>query len=221
MERSLSWVERSELCFCLARLFDYPDKGLLDLFGEPRFSDMLTRCTLACGMETGDDCGISFKGTIDLEEMRREYSRLYLTPSQTLISPYGGVWKAEKRGEKPILFRNAECLDIERFLGACGVSVQCRERFAYDCISIELEALQFLSSLESGRGGLAADSKHPESSRFGKEGAYREFFLQHAGSWMVEFAERTLSYTRMSVYRFAAELLKRFSTLELSHFGRR
>lgn len=54
--------------------------------------------------------------------MRREYTRLFVGVREPLITPYMGIWAAEQRGHRGVLFMGPESRDIEAFMIRCGVA---------------------------------------------------------------------------------------------------
>ncbi len=55
-------------------------------------------------------------------ELRCEYTRLFVGEGKPLVTPYVGVWAAEERGRRGLLFLGEESMAIERFMRRCGVA---------------------------------------------------------------------------------------------------
>ncbi|HBT94628.1 MAG TPA: hypothetical protein DEB24_00200 [Coriobacteriia bacterium] len=174
---------------------------LMDCLGELGIvidSELRSRIT-ACRVEQ-DREGLH-------ESMRREYTRLYLTPGKyAIIHPYEGAFEFVAGGGKgsPTLFINPTAIAVETLMKRADALPENSRTEPVDSIFTELDFLRILytralacrnSGVEKGDG--VAESWLDFAERFRAE---------HIDNWLHGFMSATIEQTRLDVYRWLAEV---------------
>ncbi|MEG0071548.1 MAG: molecular chaperone TorD family protein, partial [Raoultibacter sp.] len=115
---------------------------------------------------------------------------------------YEGSWHAAKKGERPLLFVNAEALAVGEACRLLGLERGGDANDSLDSIVIELEVLWCIALMAAGILECPKDVVAEE--------AWESFLGQHVTSWMGGFAEDTLNETREPFYKATACLLQAF-----------
>lgn len=145
----------------------------------------------ACAAEMLNDCG-------DLEELLRDYSRLFVGPFSLLAPPYGSIYLDEGR----VLMGPSTWAAREQYLGE-GLDLSADFIEAPDHIAAELEFLHFLCAREASC--LAAgDTDAAEAYR----NKLAVFLSQHLGRWVVPFTELVEQEAATMFYRNLARATK-------------
>jgi TorA maturation chaperone TorD len=142
-----------------------------------------------------------------LHELRVEYTRLFVGAPDPAVSPYAGVWQAERDGVEPLLFVSKEAMAVERFMRSCGVGRPEGTNEPLDSMGSELEFLQYLALLRAGAVTPPEDVDIPE-------GACEEFYTEHFAIWAGDFAQKVIEETRSPFFEAAARVLGAYSALD-------
>ena len=164
-------------------------------------------------------CEAAFAG-IDGALLRREYSRLFLTPGlEVPVWPYESAFLHREAGrtDTPDLFRTKTTVDVERQMADAGVRPEHVRTEPCDLCATELE---FLSYLYARWGEAMRTAKCGESGRECEDGArawvvrIAAFVELHALKWFPRFFEQVILESRIPAYRCFAEFGLAF-TVEL------
>ncbi|MEG0071829.1 MAG: molecular chaperone TorD family protein [Raoultibacter sp.] len=196
--------------------------ALADLFELLSLAFAFPSCELAGGLSSGayqndfsaclNELGCRGKFEFaqindDAEElfvqMRREYSRLYLSPGElSVIYRYESAFVfAEKGGEGlPTLFVNPLVRDIEDQMREAGVLPQDYRQEPVDSVQNEFNFLHILYTFAAAslRAGEADDAK-------GWLLWAEEFRRTHINTWVPSFLARTVELSRIEAYRVVAQ----------------
>lgn len=144
------------------------------------------------------------KAEASFDELRREYTRLYLSPgAQVLVFPYESAFIHVESGHEgvPALFRTPITLDVESQMREAGVMPKNARKEPCDSIFQEFEFLSYLY------GSLAAAIQQDDVDA---EKAWQmridRFLDSHALRWMPAFMERTIQHSGGSVYGAFAQV---------------
>lgn len=218
-------VGMSDLAALLAEAFRFPkDDRLASALADGSFSDDWNASWAdACGdgatdsvEESGCDQSAAEErkaafAQADHDAMRREYSRLFLSPgSEVPIWPYESAFLHREAGrtESPNLFLTRSTIDVEKQMAAVGVRPEHLRTEPCDACATELEFLSFLYAKwgESLRCGEAAE----EATDVEPEGYWRErivdFAKSHALNWMPRFFDSVSAMSRIPQYCHLAGL---------------
>lgn len=155
------------------------------------------------GME--DYAGVS-EGEL-MHRLRTDATRLFVGAPSPVASPYEGVWRAADDGVQPLLFVNPHSMDVERFLGQCGLGHPEGTNEPLDHVATECSLLEFLAGVEAGIMELP-EGKTTESLPEGSAAAaYSKFLQDHPRTWASRFAEKTGDEAREPFFRAAAKML--------------
>lgn len=137
-----------------------------------------------------------------LEELRIDYSRLFLGPPSPLARPYASAWLAPGPG------KDATAAILELY-GEAGVEVDEGFRELPDHVAAELELL-YLLAMRSATTALAGDSSgHGET-----EALRRRLVDEHLGRWIGPFAAAVCAGARTGFYRELGDFTARLIELE-------
>ena len=143
-------------CLAAAQLFELlsmglrlPDKQLAETLANGEYADALQETLSSLGIvDDGFSDSLRIYVGQDAEALfhrtRAEYTRLFVGAPHALVSPYAGVYYAEKVGVTPVLYVNKESMEVERFMAACGVVRPEGTNEPLDHIASELEFLEYL-----------------------------------------------------------------------------
>lgn len=198
------WLAKAALYEMLSMGLSLPTEKLAEPLAQGEFAAALAEALDACSIELGDafeECGLAAYEGADAQKLfhalRTEYTRLFATPKRILVSPYAGVWHANKVGVQPVLFVNKESMGVERFMESCGIV---RPEGAYeplDHIGTEFEFLNYLCLQRSGSMDFPEGVHAPEN-------AYETFYDGHISPWVHEFAHALTGQTEEPLYKAMA-----------------
>ncbi len=124
-----TWMCRAAAFELLSLVFLPPSREAARALTAGEFSD-------ACGEAlSGMGCAPGAVGEVvdglapcaggDAEEtyhaIRREHTRLFVGEREPLVTPFLGVWDAQRRGQRGLLFVGEKSMETERFMRRCGV----------------------------------------------------------------------------------------------------
>ena len=139
------------------------------------------------------------------EELRLDYTRLFIGPGKVLVPPWESVYFNEER----LVFQE-QTLQVRGWYRRFGLQVEKLYNEPDDHIGLELAFLAHLSGL----GVQALEEGDPE--RFNALlSAQRDFLSQHVLRWAPQFCEQAAAQARTDFYRGVA-LLTRGALLDLA-----
>ncbi|MBC2890038.1 TorD/DmsD family molecular chaperone [Gordonibacter massiliensis (ex Traore et al. 2017)] len=204
-----TWQVRAAAYELLALSFRYPDRTLAEAVASGEWEEAATEVVKALGvpMEDGFQSGqVDGRGIEELlHALRVEATRLFVGAPEPLASPFEGVWRAADDGVQALLFVNPHSMEVERFMGTCGLGRPEGTNEPLDHASTELELLQWLCMLACGIAEAPDGIEAPEG---GWAGAHDRFLEEHVRTWMPRFARKAAEETREPFYRSAAGLLE-------------
>lgn len=137
-------------------------------------------------------------GTIDIELLKIDYSKLFLGPYQLLAPPYGSVYLEDARR-----VMGNSTIDAKNRYEAEGLEIGLKE--APDHIAIELEFMYFLifKEIEAAR-----NSDNAQALNFITK---QEAFLKtHLGMWVSEFGDRVEEKAETAFYKVLGRITRAF-----------
>ncbi|MCU7846120.1 MAG: molecular chaperone TorD family protein [Candidatus Thiodiazotropha sp. (ex Monitilora ramsayi)] len=180
---------------------EVPTEALIEELRGPRFSGALSEM----GMDLGDDFYVAPTSTI-VDQMTVEFTRLFIGPGQhisahesifvDLDGGRGGLW-----GPKTV--------EVKKFIETTGLEYATQYTGLPDHVSVELEFMQRLASLEAEKWG--------RGDRQGAEyclSVQRLFLEQHLLSWLPVFCDQVILQAELPFYLAMAELTKDYMTFE-------
>lgn len=212
------WALRATTCELLAFSLRYPNSDVMDVLLSGDWAGAVVEVGEALGLSAADLACPDFAAESEsagegvvLRALRVEATRLFVGERTPAVSPYEGVWRANKDGVQPLLFVNPHSMAVERFCKACGLGQPEGTNEPLDHVATELELLQYLASLEAGlvvpfENGVAAEDLPGGSAG----AAYNQFWADHVQKWMPDFAAVLEADTRQAYYRTVAKLLAAF-----------
>lgn len=209
-------VGLSDLATLTAASFEFPTAGLAAALGDGAFLDDWRASALdACEeLSPADEsliaaCDKAFRDEqADEESLRREYSRMFLTPGAHVpVWPYESCFRHRASGAHgaPSLFRSPVALAVERCMHEAGVATVDEHREPGDSIFRELQFLAYLHAHEA-----EAIRVEDAQARALWSGRIVEFAADHALAWMPGFMEQTAVNTLIEPYRCFARLAMRY-----------
>jgi TorA maturation chaperone TorD len=138
-------------------------------------------------------------------EVRREYTRLFLPVGtrDSLVTPFVGIWRAQERGQKGVLFIGAESIAIEHFLRRCGVAKDIKAGQTNDPVDHIGTICEFLSYLCL----VEAEAVKPADSANVQDDDYETFLCEHFRGYALWFADSLCELSTNTFYESMAQLL--------------
>jgi TorA maturation chaperone TorD len=203
-----TWESKAALYELLAKSFLLIEREVVEALVSGEYREALIELLEVNGLPTFPDDGgidkldryLGIEADDAFHALRREHTRLYIGAGNTLVSPFAGVWDAEKRGQKPLLFVGKESMAIERFMRKCGIGQPEGTNEPLDHIGSVLEFLQHLCLLK-------AEMLQPPKGIEIPAGAYEEFYEKHFIGFAKRFAAKTIEQSREDFYGVAAQVL--------------
>lgn len=218
-----SWQVRAALFELLALAFRYPDRTLAETVMSGEWLEAADEIAGVIGLSwcsgvapRASEVAIYDDADSALHALRAEATRLFVGSPEPIVSPYEGVWRAVDDGVQPLLFVNPHSMNVERFCKACGLGRPEGTNEPLDHVATELELLEYLASraamdaTASENGAEPASFEGVASADFpggSVEAAYRQFWEEHASTWIPRFAESVQRETQLPFYAQAAGLL--------------
>ena len=131
----------------------------------------------------------------ELHELRREYTRLFTAPGQSLFSLYESV----ARGRSRILFENAQARHAEDCYRRGGLTIEKRQREPADYLPVEMEFASLLTTQLCEEETLLPLTKKQCVD------LWQEFYDVHLGGWLEEYWNAVMRETKSGFYRRLAE----------------
>lgn len=202
----------ADLFELLSVSFAYPNEEFAQALADESVAADWRSCWEDATGEPFDPAQAGFEGEpfaapASYEQLRQEYSRLYLLPGkEAIIWPYEGAFKyrADGREGAPGLFRTPTCLDVERQMKEAGVITKDARSIPADSIDKELEFMAYLLGCHARSISEAGESPSAEEDIWATRAA--TFAHDHVLNWMDAFMKQTIEFTRLDAYRDLARL---------------
>jgi TorA maturation chaperone TorD len=192
-------MERNGLYSLLAAVFrDAPGKDLLGHLLDPA----LQRDLAAAGLDAESISSLE-PGAVSQETLSIEFSHLFVGPGKH-VSPHESV----QLGRGGTLW-GPETVAVKRFIEGAGFAYEGGYHGLPDHISVELEFLAQLASLEAAAWQAGDEEQASNCRRF-----QREFLDRHLGRWVAPFSERVGKMARLPFYAGMANLTRDFVAAE-------
>lgn len=189
---------RADLCRLLAACYYQPGPE----FAEERVFDSMriAAAEVDAGMASLVEALAQGFETQPMDELRIDYTRLFLNPAGPLAAPYESAWLA---GKDPMVFDEVIQSVITSYR-AGGYEVDENFRDLPDHVAAELEFLYTLIFREARAAASGNDEQRAEAVDL-----RRRFIEQHLGRWVGPFAEALRSGGETALYRALADLTER------------
>lgn len=198
-------VGKADMCELLAKMFSYPDESLASALADGSLTDDCVACLEDAGCASFEvsavHASLADSEGETLSEMRKEYTRLYLSPVNVLVYPYESAFFHVEAGAagKPILFRTPITLDVAHCMREAGVAPKNAQKEPCDSIFSEFSFLSYLY------GNAAAAMQREDGDGEMQWCARTNGFLEsHALRWMPSFMTKTTELSG-GVYRSFAQ----------------
>ncbi len=133
------------------------------------------------------------------QELLIEYTRLFIGPFKTLVSPYSSLYF----GSDTLM--SDETVWVVDFYRKAGLKFDQETKEVPDHIAIETEFMYWL--IHNEINALDAGNRNKSFSLWENQ---REFFDKHYKKWVPEFCAKVATETNNEYFRVLAECLKRF-----------
>lgn len=188
-------------CFkLLAACFYEPDR---DLFLQEKLCENLAALLSCCGCDSAAEAARQMLPALseqDKDELKVEYSRLFVGPFELLAPPYGSVYLEQKRK-----LMGDSTMAVKKMYQAAGLSLN--EKEAPDHIAFELEFMHYLCHAEIEAKAQGQDNKALDSARM-----QAEFMEKLLAPWIPPFCEDIRQGSENSFYSSVADCLEAFAT---------
>lgn len=193
----------------LSIAFSYPTPELTEALVSDNFQADLAACLEELGLLQKETLKLDPDETPEslLASMKREYSRLFLSPGKlAIIYPYESAFLFVMRGGKgmPTLMCNPLTANVEQFMVAAQALPKTYRTEPVDSVYAELDFLRHLytTALATERSG-AEESSVASAQWIDKANEFRQ---AHVHTWMPEFMKKTHALSRIQIYRQLAEI---------------
>lgn len=200
--------ERAYSYKLLAECYYLPDEKQINLIyesGKPIkefYSGILTlSARLPDGQ--GDEETKGLPDNNELEQLKIDYSKLFVGPFKLLASPYGSTYL-----EGSEVLMGDSTMDVKNFYGQEGLFLNIKE--APDHIAIELEFMCFLIFKEIE--AIKTPDQEKENYYLIKQLSFLE---THIGRWIPEFTDKVIANAQTEFYKNLARTTKVFIEKDL------
>jgi putative dimethyl sulfoxide reductase chaperone len=185
-------------------LYTYPDRGWLEPLVEPGFfaesplpsEQPLFRQGLALLHEWNESQNGRLAPDV-LDDLRTDYTRLFIGPGKVLAAPWESVHFSEER-----LTFQQETLQVRDWYRRFGLEAVNLYHEPDDHIGLEVAFLAHLAT-------LALSALEADRERFGMLlAAQRDFLRQHPLRWVAAWQEQVTNHAQTDFYRGAACLVR-------------
>lgn len=206
------WMYGATAFELLSLAFLLPTKDTAEALVAGEFADACEEVSGALQCPAPDrneiaSCLSDYEGK-DAEEvfhaLRKEYTFLFVGEREPRVTPFVGVWAAQERGQKGLLFVSKESVDIERFMRDRGVVKNLaagQVNDPVDHIGTVCEFLKYLCLVN------AKAIQAPEGAAV-EEGDYETFVCEHVSSYVRWFSNQVFEQARCPFYTAMALFLK-------------
>ncbi|MDR1184073.1 MAG: molecular chaperone TorD family protein [Coriobacteriales bacterium] len=198
-------IASADLCALLCAAFSFPTREMAEGIADGSFMDDFTACLKELDVRVSLPPPPIFHETDPLlNEMKREYTRLYQTPGRYhVLYPYETAFRHVADGHEgiPTLFIAPLTLDVERWMKRFDALPENSRTEPVDHVATELDFLRLLYT-SYANALLQEDTEVVTAWLTEISGFYR----QHVDPWIPEFMKATRVETRSSVYLALAEL---------------
>lgn len=180
---------------------EVPTEALIEELRSPRFSGALSEM----GMDLGGDFYVAPASTI-VDQLTVEFTRLFIGPGQH-ISAHESIF-VDVDGARGSLW-GPKTVEVKKFIETTGLEYATQYTGLPDHVSVELEFMQRLASLEAEKWG--------RGDRQGAEyclSVQRLFLEQHLISWLPALCDQVILQAELPFYLAMAELTKDYMTFE-------
>jgi len=205
------WMLRATAFELLALMYLTPTKESAEALATGDFSDACDEVLQAMGCDQSErgrvtDPLASYAGQDAdkvFHELRHEHTHLFVGERFPLITPYAGVWAAEQKGQKGLLFVGRESMDIERFMRRCGVAKNLEAGQANDPVDHVGTMCEFLKYLCL----LNAQAVQAPSGAQVEDGDFETFLKDYFQSYARWLSQRSLELARIPFFQASAQFL--------------
>ncbi|MEQ3361897.1 TorD/DmsD family molecular chaperone [Raoultibacter massiliensis] len=200
-------IGKADMCELLTHAFAYPDDKLAHALLDESFIGDCSSCFADIGCDGWGAEALPLphgeSGDGVLAFMRKEYTRIYLSPVRVLVYPYESAFLHVESGREgvPVLFRSAVTLDVEAQMREAGVMPKNARKEPCDSVFQEFEFMSFMY------GSLAAAIQEGDEAACDLwQGRVERFLDEHALKWMPAFMERTIEHSGEGLYASFARI---------------
>lgn len=211
------WVHAAAAFELLSLAFLLPTKVTAESLVAGGFADACEEVlwTLGCSSSEMDEIA-SFLSEYDGGEaeevfhaLRKEHTYLFIGERDPRITPFIGVWTAQERGRKGLLFVSKESVEIEHFMRDRGIVKNLsagQVNDPVDHIGTVCEFLKYLCLANAKAIRVSEDVAVGEDD-------FEAFVCQHFASYALWFSNQVYDQTRCLFYKAMALFLKQVCEL--------
>ena len=139
-------------------------------------------------------------GIEDLDELKRDYARLFTGPYHLFAPPYGSIYL---EGQRQVM--GLSTLDVMERYRQCGVALAEDFHEVADHIAAELEFVYFLGLKE-----VQALEEDDHQAAMDARAKLEDFLRVHLGAWISDFAHHVEENAKTEFYRNLAKCSRVF-----------
>ena len=181
-------------------IFEYPERNWIQSLADERVFDEIPfgagQPAMTAGLALLQQWSRTDKETSD--NLRADYTRLFIGPGNVLASPWESVYFNDER-----LTFQSQTLQVRGWYRRFGLVTVNLYKEPDDHAGLELAFLAHLAQL-----GIAAVEEGDEARLDELEDAQRQFLTSHAGRWMPAWCDLITTYARTDFYRGVAWVTK-------------
>ncbi len=205
----------------LSLAFLLPTKNTAEALVAGEFADACEEVLKAFGCDSpavGDIA--SFLGDYDGKDaeevfhaLRTEYTYLFVGEREPRVTPFVGVWAAQERGQKGLLFVSKETVEIEHFMRDRGVAKNLEAGQVNDPVDHIGTVFEFMKYL------CLANAKAIQAPQgvVIEEGDYETFVCEHVSPYARWFSDQVFEQARCPFYKamalFLGQVLELFAPM--------
>ena len=185
----------------LSIAFSFPTIELAEALCAGTFQSDLDNCLNELGISKKVNLKEAKEPQVLLQDLRKEYSRLYLQPGKfILIYPYESAFLYKLRGKEgfPSLIANPTTIDVERFMKTANALPENARTEPADSIFTELRFLSYLYTQVLSITLSDLDDKEKLALQWLTQA--NSFFQKHINNWVPAFLSATEKSTNDLFY---------------------
>jgi len=198
-------IATADLFELLSLAFSFPTSALAEGIVSGTYWEDFKTCLSELNWSTSIDVPVFTTSSDALyQDMRKEYSRLYLSPGRlAVIYPYESAFLFAKTGRKgfPTLFVNPITLDVERQMREAGALPEDNRKEPVDSVGKECDFLRIIYTL-----AVAAEHEGDCTQAACWIKQAETFRREHIDLWLPSFLEMTREKSRSSAYCMLAQM---------------
>ncbi len=187
-----------------------PEEDLL----KPAYVDVLEELASNFNLEVDEEIKqlrrIKEESKYSLQDLKVDYSKLFIGPAKLLAPPYESIYK-----DKGYQVMGDSTIKVKKFYEKAGMKLDAEYKEPQDHIAFEMN---FMSFLCEGEDKLRKDGEVERGDELLQ--IQKNFFLNHPYTWVKELTNNIKQHAETEFYQLVAKVLEKFVDKEYNYLNR-